>query len=108
MLRDIVEGVLRIQPDMQLVAPPQGVDLVEAIGTLRPDIVVVAEPWAGGYLSPLQLLGDERHLKVLVVTGDGREAHLVELESMPIDDVSPGGLVDAIRAACTTSAIGKE
>jgi hypothetical protein len=98
MLRDIVEDVVSAQPDMELVG--RGVsDLATTIKAQQPDVVVVAEAWACLNLPGRELLVDDRWLRVLVVIGDGRQAQLFELRRIPIHEVSPQGLVNAIRAA---------
>lgn len=103
MLRDIVEEAVRVQPDMELVDRGDERDVSTAIKTRQATVAVVAEtadesPGHGA------LLIENPRLKVLVVTHDGREAHFLEFRRIPVADVSPRGLVDAIRAAVGSGA----
>jgi hypothetical protein len=50
-------------------------------------------------MSYLQFLLENPRLKVLVIKREGREAQLLEFRQIPVAEVSPQGLVDAIRAA---------
>jgi len=99
LLRDIIEGAVNLQTDMQLIEAPAGCDLPEAIRAAAADVVIVADDAAGDGLSHEELLLLNPELKLLVVTGGGRGAHVLEFRRLPVERVSPGGLVDAIRAA---------
>lgn len=98
MLRDIVQDAVRFQPDMELVECDDAVDLLQTIKALAVSVAVVAEP-GGDSPGPGELLLENPGLHVLVVTDDGRHAHMLELQRLPVVDVSPRGLVRAIRAA---------
>jgi len=50
------------------------------------------------------VLVDNPELKMFVVTNDGREAYLLELHRTSVREVSPGGLIDAIRLAVAATA----
>jgi hypothetical protein len=97
LLQDIVEETVRRQPDMELVAAMNKVAFHRAVKTQRPDILIIAEGNERGDHEKL-LLANPR-LKVLVVGSDGRQAYVLELRRTPVVNVSPQGLVDAIRAA---------
>jgi hypothetical protein len=99
MLREIVEDAVRSQPDMKLIDSGDGNDFSTAIEREHADVLIVAEKAVDDPVSYEQLLLEKPRLKVLVVSRDGREAHLLEFRQMPVAEVSPQGLVDAIRAA---------
>jgi hypothetical protein len=103
-LRGIIEHVIGAEPGLRLMpepqwadAPPSPVDVV----VLALDNGTLPERWrARLYASP--------RVKLVVVSGDGRQAALYELvpQRSPINKVSPTGLVEAIRAAASTPAAG--
>jgi len=105
MMRDIVEMAIRSQPDMVIVGLLSVVAardaLTDAVRRGRPDVVIVGleadtEPHACE-----ALLYDHPRVRLLEVIDGGRAATLCELRPhrVPIDNVSPEGLVGAIRAA---------
>jgi predicted RNA methylase len=96
---EIVEDTVRVQPDMELVDLGDGNDLLTAIKGRQADVVVAAERDGDPPGLRDQLLVENPHLKVFVVTEDGREARLLEFRQVPVPEVSPQGLIDAIRAA---------
>src|SRR5687768_1665623 len=104
MMRDIVEMAIRSQPDM-LVVGVTGVEgagdtLGDAVHRAKPDVVILGLEAATGPRTCEALLYDNPHVRLLEVTDDGRGATLCELRPhrVPIGDVSPEGLVVAIRA----------
>lgn len=102
MLRDIVESLLRSQRDMYIAGElPARDGLSDAIGRARPDVVLLGLP--SGDVPPFynELLYAHPTLRLLAVTGDGRSAYRYELrpQRSPVGEVSPQGLLDAIRAA---------
>ena len=99
LLREIVEDAVRFQPDMKRIDSSEEHDLSSAIKREQADVLIVAEPGIDDAASHEQLLLENPRLKVLVVSRDGREAHLLEFRQIPVVEVSPQGLVDAIRAA---------
>ena len=103
MLREIVEDAVRFQPDMKLVDSGEEHNLLVAIKREHADVLIVAEGGVDDPVSHEQLLLENPRLKVLVVSRDGREAHLLEFRQIPVVEVSPQGLVDAIRAAVGSS-----
>jgi hypothetical protein len=96
MLSDIIENVVTSQPDMELADGNVGLDLESAVTKCRADAVIVAETYEG---NPYAILLDHPRLKLLVVSRAGEEARLVEFRVVPIAEVSPNGLINAIRAA---------
>jgi DNA-binding NarL/FixJ family response regulator len=99
MLRDIVEDTVRLQPDMELVNWRGGRDFATAVKRGQAEVVIVGGRGQEGPAAHERLLLEDPRLKVLVVSEDGRAAHLLELRQVPIAEVSPQGLVDAIREA---------
>jgi DNA-binding NarL/FixJ family response regulator len=98
-LRDIIEGALRLQSDMELIDGDDEPNLSEALKRCAADVVVVAGRPPQGAASYEQLLIENPQVKVLVVTDDGGRAHLIECRRIPVAEVTPQGLVDAIRSA---------
>jgi hypothetical protein len=99
LLRDIVEGAVNLERDMQLIEAPGDGDLAAAVRQSAADVVIVADEKEAHESSHEALLLCNPHVKVLVVTGGGRGGHLLEFRRMPVTHMSPRGLVDAIRAA---------
>jgi hypothetical protein len=99
MLREIVEDPIRSQPDMKLIDSGDRHDLPMAIKRARADVVIVAEREGDDSVSHDQILLENPRLMVLVVSRNGREADLLQFRRIPVAEVSPQGLVDAIRAA---------
>ena len=99
LLHDIIEGAVNLQEDMQLIDAPGGCELAGAVRTSGADVVIVADDTAANDSTHEELLLRNPQLKVLVVTGGGRDGHLLEFRRMPVEQMSPGGLVAAIRAA---------
>ena len=99
MLREIVEDPIRSQPDMKLIDSGDRHDLPMAIKSARADVVIVAERGVYDSVSHEQLLLENPRLMVLVVSRNGRKANLLQFQRIPVLEVSPQGLVDAIRAA---------
>jgi hypothetical protein len=98
MLREIIERTVAGQSDMQLVDVQGAPDLSTAITRSAAQVVIVTDAGNRSCASPQRLLIDHPDLKVLVVTDDGRAAHMVEFRRTPIVRVSPQGLLEAIRA----------
>ena len=96
LLRDIVQRTIELQADMELVGGTAE-DSAEA------DVAIVVETPERRGKMPEPLVANPR-IKVIVLTNGGRGAHVVELCEHPVADVSPQGLVNAIRAAVTRTA----
>jgi hypothetical protein len=99
MLRDIIEGAIRHQADMELIDHGGDCDYANAARGSAADVVIVADQAGLGSGPHEQLLIENPRLKMFVVTDDGRRADLLEFRQTPVVQVSPQGLVDAIRAA---------
>jgi hypothetical protein len=98
MLRDIIEGAVRLQSGMELVKGNVS-DLMQLLERGAIDVAIVGGTAEGATRSQRRLLADHPQLTMFVVTDDGRSAHRLEFRRTPVLDVSPAGLVDAIRAA---------
>jgi hypothetical protein len=106
LLRDLIEGAISLEPDLRLLATGDDPDLSASIRRGAVDVVVLGEQPASTAASHQQLLVDHPHLKIVVVTDDGRTASLVELRRVPVTVLSPRGLVDAILAAMAATGRG--
>jgi DNA-binding NarL/FixJ family response regulator len=82
-------------------AAPDPIELLLATARTRADVVVIG--MKGDELPGVvsHLLAEYPHLKVLGVAQDARRAVLCELHPrlVPLGELSPGGLLEAIRAA---------
>jgi DNA-binding NarL/FixJ family response regulator len=100
MLGDIVRTTLESQPDIEVVGETEGLErLQDAARRSYPDLVIVADPDNRLPDPCLHLMYDHARLRVLVITPDGRSASLHRLlpTRSVIRDISPQGLLDAIR-----------
>jgi len=107
MMREIVETTVGSEPDMHVVAALEADDsLAEVVARARADVVILALD-AGEELRAYDaLLYRHPRLHLLAVTEDGRGAVISELRPHHalLADVSPAGLVDAIRASARAEA----
>jgi DNA-binding NarL/FixJ family response regulator len=102
MLSDIIKEVVAGQPDMEIVGEREDRgSLVMAAAETRADVVLL-----GLHDSELPTICEDLVVahpksKILAVTLDGRRAFLYELrpQTSALGEISPQGLVDAIRAA---------
>jgi DNA-binding NarL/FixJ family response regulator len=102
MLRDVFSQVLADQPDMEVVGDLTDVlDLLPAAAQTRSDVAILGLRDAGFPSICARLLDQHPRIKILGVTPDGRRACLYELRpsEVPVGDVSPAGVLAAIRAA---------
>lgn len=107
MMREIVTTTLGAQPDMHVVATVEAEDtLADAVVRTQADVVVVGLAPNASPTTYDDLLYQHPRLRVLMVTDDGRGALLSALrpQQVAIDDVSPAGLVEAIRASANAEA----
>lgn len=107
MMREIVETTVRSQSDMQVVATVEAGDTIaDAVARSGADVAIVGvERGAEPHLCD-DLLYRHPRLHLLAVTDDGRGALLCVLRPhhLPVGDVSPTGLIDAIRASVRAQA----
>ena len=106
MLGGIVESIVAAQHDMEVVARLDArASLAEAAVGLSADVVIVGLEAAELPMVCEELVLAHPQIKVLAVAGEGRGVFLYELrpQTSPLGEVSPQGLVDAIRAATAAS-----
>lgn len=102
MLRDVFSQVLADQPDMEVVGDLTDIiDLRAVAGQTRSDVAILGLHDSGFPGICTHLLDEHPRLKILGVTPDGRRAYLYELRpsKIPVGDVSPAGVLAAIREA---------
>lgn len=97
MLRDILEDAIGAQPDMEIVAPREAADLPAAIQRQQPHVVILAQDGPGLNIARVANGSAAGQICVLVISDTGHHARLVRLRQTAVDDVSPKGLVEAIR-----------
>jgi len=106
MLTEILADSLAPQPDMELVddSVADG-SLLGAAQRSHADVVIVARDDGEGAGYDDVLYGSSR-LKVIEISGQGRSGSLHELRPrrLALGELSPLGLVDAIRAAALPAA----
>ncbi len=102
MLSDIIEKVVTEHPDMEVVGglADRG-SLVKAAAETGADVVILGLRDSELPAACEDLVVAQPRSKVLAVTLDGRRAFLYELRphTSALGEISPQGLVDAIRAA---------
>jgi chemotaxis response regulator CheB len=101
MLLDIVANIVADQPDMDIVPNPVSeTDLLRAAERGNADVIILSRkaPLDGEYD---EVLYSRAHLKVIEIEGEGRRGSLYELRPhrVPLGEMSPAGLLDAIRAS---------
>ena len=119
-LGEIVREIVADQPDMEIAGELQDLGELRSSRRLGRSRVVIAcrddESELRVALSDLlshedirDLLGRHPGLTLLTVQGDGRHGSVYRLrpEKIPLGDVSPGALVDAIRAPTTEWSSGR-
>jgi DNA-binding NarL/FixJ family response regulator len=102
MLRDVCKQLIVEQPDMEVVGEfGNGVELLLATGQTRPDIIILGVEGSGLPGIGSHLFTEFPHVKLLGVTADAQHLSLYELRPYKglIGDVSPQGLLDAIRTS---------
>jgi hypothetical protein len=102
MLSDIVQRVLAESPDLDVITWPNGLErLMDIPAEHHPDVVVTGLGPAQGIEPFVSLLHAQPSLRILALEGNGRGAVMYELQphAVPLGDVSPDGLIDAIRSA---------
>jgi len=102
MLREIIESAIAGQSDMRIVGAIDTRDRVTAALDRTPaDVVIVGLRGSETTATLDSVLYDRPRLKLLAIGAHGRSSFLYELRpySVPLGDMSPGGLVDAIRAS---------
>ena len=101
MLADIVRRVLGEAPDLEVVdLSGAAEDLMDSVKDHEPDVLVTGLRPHETVDRFASLLLAHPSLRIFALEGDGRRAVLYELQphTVPLGDVSPEGLIDAIRS----------
>ena len=101
MMRDIVDGAVESQQDMELVGHCADTELEVAVQRYEANVVILNESATRAGDLHARLLCAHPRLKVVVMTGDGGAATLFELRHFYLADPSPVALIGAIRTALT-------
>jgi DNA-binding NarL/FixJ family response regulator len=99
MLNSIILSIVAAQPALQVVARIDADDdLAAAAQGHDADVVVMCAEMSGGGPVAEELLFTRPRMRVLILTANGRAAHLYRLlpHRMTIDDISPEELVNAM------------
>ncbi len=101
MLADIVQRVLSSQADLEVVGVVDRGTLEGAVDRKEPEVVIVGLQADEGPRRYDAVLCARPRLKLLALSGDGREGVLYELRphAEPLGEISPQRLIDAIRLA---------
>ena len=102
MVCDIITDVVTTQPDMEVVGQlPDRLVLLSTTDQTRADVVVLGLKDSALPTDCEQLFTAHPQIRVLGIAADGRRAFLYELrpQQVSLGEVSPQGLIDAIRAA---------
>ena len=102
MLREIIESVIAGQHDMSIVGAIDTRDRVAtALGQTPADVVIVGLRTGETAATLDPMLFEQPRLKMLAIGSNGRSSSLYELRpyTIPLGDVSPQGLIDAIRTS---------
>ncbi len=100
MLCDIIRNVVADQPDMLVVGElPHRAGLLDGVERSQASVVVLGLSDSELPVECTALLATRPQTRVLGVAADGRRAFLYELRPhrTPLGEVSPAGLVEAIR-----------
>jgi len=107
MLCDIITDVVGSQPDMVVVGElPERADLIPAVDRTQADVVVLGLRDSELPDDCTPLFDAHPRSRLLGVAADGRRAFLYEMrpQRTPLGEVSPQGLLDAIRLATRSPA----
>jgi DNA-binding NarL/FixJ family response regulator len=99
-LREIVEHALAEAQDIEVVGTVEALGAVNGnLAQLQPDVLIVGLDDESDATRLDRFLYEMPRLTCLAIAGDARRAFLYELQprAKPLGDVSPGGLVRAIR-----------
>ena len=101
MLADIVQRVLGEASDLEVVDLSLASDsLADSVAFHEADVLVTGLRPSQSIEQFAALLRSHPALRIFALEGDGRRAVLYELQphTVPLGDVSPEGLIDAIRS----------
>ena len=94
LLREIVRDAIVREPDLDIVAEHDGIDVRAAVELDDPDFIIVGED-AAAHEDVRQVVGAASRLRALEVQSDGRESVLYELRPhrIPLGEISSDTLV---------------
>ena len=109
MLQDIVTRILETAPDMRVLSQSMSDDeLVTAAAESNIDVTILG--CEEGELPELgcRLLNARPGIKILGLASDGRRSYVYELRprSVPLGEVSPQGLLEAVRDVAGRPQVG--
>ena len=100
MLVDIIKDITSSHEDIAVIGElTHRDDLTQTAIRTRADVIVVGKAAGSGRDDYRELLLRRPRLKILAITADGRRGFLHELQPrvVPLGEVSPNSLIDAIR-----------
>lgn len=99
-LRDLVHEIVAHERDLEVVGELEGERLVEEAARVAAQFVIVAVDDPHSTDEYLELLERSPRIRILALSGDGRDAEVWELHPrrLPLGEISPTTLLDAIRA----------
>lgn len=106
-LREILEDALKRHPDIEFLHSDDK-SLSRVAAEFGADAAIVNETGTPGSRVHRAVLADLPDLKMFVVTDEGRAVQLLELRRTSIVEVSPTGLVDAIKVAVLRQPASRE
>lgn len=109
MMRDIIRDITSSHKDIDVIAElAQRDELIEAAIRTRADVVVVGKVTGSGQDEYRDLLRKRPRLKILAISADGRRGFLHELQPrvIPLGEVSPDSLIEAIRGTSAADGAG--
>jgi DNA-binding NarL/FixJ family response regulator len=102
MLREVIDGAIGEAPDMHVVGSVgEREPVATSLDRTDADVLIIGVSDEGGSATLDALLYERPRVTLLTIGANGRSTALHELRphSVSLGDVSPRGLVDAIRAS---------
>lgn len=109
MMRDIIRDITSSHKDIDVIAELAHRDeLTKTAIRTRADVVVVGKAAGDGHEDYRDLLRKRPRLKILAISADGRRGFLHELQPrvVPLGEVSPDSLIEAIRGSAASHSTG--
>jgi DNA-binding NarL/FixJ family response regulator len=108
-LTDIIKDITASHEDIDVIGERAGFDdLTQTAIRTQADVVVVGKANGSGDDDYCELLRRRPRLKILAISADGRRGFLHELQPrvIPLGELSPNSLIDAIRGKSTSHNAG--
>ncbi len=109
MLVDIVKDIIASRDDIEVAGEvANGTSLVRAAANARVDVVILGRSAGADTDDYEAILYSRPRLKILAITDDGRRGVLHEMAPhvVPLGELSPAGLIDAILLASPSHVAG--